>query len=149
MVYLRSTLALPILGFTVPSLLCAFQCYSGLLWDRFSGYCGRATQDYFGVDMLCHWSMRCGRTTEDYSRLLWEHCGGWAVEGPLWCMWCGRVGYSEPTLVDVLWKGCVLSAVEGLWGLLWAHFWLWKGCGLLWNHFGKSAITLVEVLWKG
>ena len=31
-----------------------------------------------------------------------------------------------------------LSAMEDLWGLLWAHFWLWKGCG---GYFG---ITLVK-----
>ena len=51
------------------------------------------------------------------------------------------MGYSRPTLVDVrgravCYPGPTLGPLlEGLWVLLW-------------DHFGKSAITLVEVLWK-
>ena len=48
------------------------------------------------------------------------------VGGPIWCMWSGRAS------VGPLW---MLLAVE----------WLW----VLWDQSGKSAITLVEVLWKG
>ena len=64
----------------------------------------------------------------------------WATPGPLWWMCCGRVAcYSGPTFGCGRVVGVTLGpllAVEGLWGLLW-------------DHFGKSAISLAEVLWKG
>ena len=94
---------------------------------------------------------------QDYSHGYFGRC---AVEGLLKT----TLGYFGSTVVDERWKGhsgaCgveelvwatpgPLSGVEGLWGSVWAHFWLWKGCGGYSGITGKSGITLVEMLWQG
>ena len=93
----------------------------GRLWDHFGGCAVKglfrarlfgttladccAAQDYSGL-LGKLWLMCYGRATQDYySGLLWVHCGGCAVEGPVWVS-LGPLWWtcSGPTLVDVLWK---------------------------------------------
>ena len=68
---------------------------------------------------------------QDYSHGYFGRC---AVEGLLKT----TLGYFGSTVVDERWKGHFGAC--GVEELVW---------GLFWDLFGKSAVTLVEVLWKG
>ena len=163
MVHLRSFLALPTLGFTVQSLLCAFQCYSRLLWAspalwsmRWLGTtsvdvpcystllwatlgplswmcCGRARQEYFG--WLCgYFEVEVLCYKTTHTGLLWAHFGGCAVAGLVWAA-CGLPWVS---LVDVTYCGRLVWAILGpLW---------WMRCG---RAVGYCGTTLVDVLLCG
>ena len=80
-----------------------------------------------GTLLLCDNSCGCAVENPRAARLVWDHCGGCAVEGRMW----ETLGYSA-TICPSL--GCSKSHLR-------RHFWwVWKG---------YSGPTLVDVLWKG